>query len=179
LPEEERPPGADPEPRRKRVRKKKPRQREGSLLQRLWWNRKTRLGILALGVAGALAWFFAPAWQKKQGLPPGLSVDHLTSGGRGSGTGGASLGNPLTERQPKLSKHQEIRNLNTKEMLRVLSSCASAQEIAALASQAEALRDSGQLARLGIDPNVASILFKCKDSFRESGLLSRFRHLFK
>ncbi len=87
MPEEERPPGAEREPRRQRVRKKKPRQREGSLLQRLWWNRKTRLGILALGVAGGLAWFFAPAWQGTRGGSPRPPRQAMASVPRGPAPG--------------------------------------------------------------------------------------------
>ncbi|MEA5391618.1 hypothetical protein VB738_10155 [Cyanobium gracile UHCC 0139] len=87
MPEEERPPGAEREPRRQRVRKKKNRQREGSLLQRLWWNRKTRLGILALGVGGGLAWFFAPAWQGTRGTSPRPSRQAVTNVPRGPTTG--------------------------------------------------------------------------------------------
>ncbi len=87
MPEEEKPPGAEPEPRRQRVRKKRPLRREGSLLQRLWWDRKIRLGILALGVAGALAWFFAPAWQGTRGTSPRLSRQAVTSTPSGPATG--------------------------------------------------------------------------------------------
>lgn len=87
MPEEERPAGADREPRRQRVRKKKPRQREGSLLQRLWWNRRTRLGILALGVAGGVAWFFAPAWQGTRGTSPRTSRQAVTNAPRAPATG--------------------------------------------------------------------------------------------
>lgn len=87
MPEEERPPGDDREPRRKRIRKKRPRQREGTLLQQLWWNRKTRLGILALGVAGGLAWFFAPAWQGARGASPPPSPQALTSVPKAPATG--------------------------------------------------------------------------------------------
>ncbi len=87
MPEEERQPGADSEPRRKRVRKKRPRQRGGSLLQRIWWNRRTRLGILALGVAGGLAWFLAPAWQRTRGASPRPSQRAITSVPRGTASG--------------------------------------------------------------------------------------------
>ncbi|MCP9785786.1 ElyC/SanA/YdcF family protein [Cyanobium sp. N5-Cardenillas] len=87
MPEEERPPGADPEPRRQRIRKKHPRQREGSLLHRLWWHRSTRLGILALGVAGGLAWFFAPAWQGTRGGSPRPPRQAMASVPRGPATG--------------------------------------------------------------------------------------------
>ncbi|WP_159816037.1 hypothetical protein [Cyanobium sp. Copco_Reservoir_LC18] len=87
MPEEERPPGADPEPRRQRIRRKRARPRQGTLLQRLWWNRRTRLVILALGVAAGLAWFFAPAWQRKRGSSPRPLPQAVTAVPRGSAPG--------------------------------------------------------------------------------------------
>jgi hypothetical protein len=82
LPEEERPPGADRETRRQRVRKRRPRSRQGSLLQRLQGNRRIRLGLLAIGATAGLAWFFAPAWQGTRGTsprPPEQAVTNVTS----------------------------------------------------------------------------------------------------
>ncbi|MBD2549390.1 hypothetical protein H6G65_07300 [Microcystis elabens FACHB-917] len=82
MPEEERPPGADRETRRQRVRKRRPRSRQGSLLQRLQGNRRTRLGLLAIGATAGLAWFFAPAWQGTRGTsprPPEQAVTNVPS----------------------------------------------------------------------------------------------------
>ncbi|MBM5823300.1 MAG: hypothetical protein FJ082_12830 [Cyanobacteria bacterium K_Offshore_surface_m2_011] len=82
MPEEERPPGADRETRRQRVRKRRPRSRQGSLLQRLQGNRRIRLGLLAIGATAGLAWFFAPAWQGTRGTsprPPEQAVTNVTS----------------------------------------------------------------------------------------------------
>ena len=187
LPEEERPPGADRQPRRERVRKKTQRQRQGSWLQRLWWRRNTRLGILSLGVSGGLAWFFAPAWQGTRGASPRPSLEAVRTlpgdGGTGTQVISAFIEDPWrsqsalllwrerpgallvlqgnAEYQAITYKHLRDRQLwpqDTSKLLRLVPGCDTVGQVTALARQLERRPGPGHLTFVTAETHMARTL---------------------
>lgn len=187
MPEEERQPGADLQPRRERVRKKIQRQRHGTWLQRLWWNRNTRLGIVALGILGGIAWFFAPAWQGTRRASPQPSREAVRTLPSGAGTGtqvisafiedpwrsqtalllwrerpGALLvlqGN--SEYQAITYNHLRNRRLwpqDTSKLLRLLPGCDTVGQVTALAQLLETRPGQGRLTFVTAETHMARTL---------------------
>ncbi len=87
LPEESGTGGPGGNRHRQRVRRKAPRRIHGSPLQRLWADRRARLGAVALASAAMVAWFFAPALQGTRGTVPRPSKQAVKSVNPSSGQG--------------------------------------------------------------------------------------------
>lgn len=173
--------------RRQRVRRKAPRRIEGSPLERLWADRRARLGAVTLASATMVAWFFAPALQGTRGTAPRPSREAVKSVNPSTGAGtqvisafiedpwrsqsalllwrerpGAYLvlqGN--AEYQAITYNHLKDRQLwpqDTSKLLRLLRGCDTVGQVTALARQLESRPGPGHLTFVTAETHMARTL---------------------
>ena len=159
----------------------------GSLLRRLWGDRRARIGGVALAGVAMVTWFFAPAWQSTRGPAPPPTRDAVTAPGMGMGKGthviaafiedpwrglsalllwrerpGALLvlqGN--AEYQAITYTHLRNRRLwpqDTSKLMRLLPGCDTVGQVTALARRLETWPEPGLLTFVTAETHMARTL---------------------
>ena len=159
----------------------------GSLLRRLWGDRRARIGGVALAGVAMVTWFFAPAWQSTRGPAPPPTRDAVTAPGMGMGKGtqviaafiedpwrgqsalllwrerpGALLvlqGN--AEYQAITYTHLRNRRLwpqDTSKLMRLLPGCDTVRQVTALARRLDTGPEPGRLTFVTAETHMARTL---------------------
>jgi uncharacterized SAM-binding protein YcdF (DUF218 family) len=157
---------------------------EGSLLRRLWGDRRARIGGVALAGVAMVTWFFAPAWQSTRGPAPPPTREAVTAPGVSMGKGtqviaafiedpwrsqsalllwrerpGALLvlqGN--AEYQAITYTHLRNRRLwpqDTSKLIRLLPGCDTVGQVTALARRLETRAEPGRLTFVTAETHMA------------------------